>query len=90
MSEIIPEEASKEKGCHSCGCVGKNPGYGKLSAEDVDKEMSTLSPGVWKLSEDRSKISMEFVTRNWKGAIAFINEASIIAESEEVNHHPGI
>ena len=36
-----------------------------------------------------TKITMEFKTRNWKGAIAFINEAGVIAESEEVSHHPG-
>ena len=91
MSEMLIKENSSPapKSCPTCGCTGKNPGYDKLTSEDVDNELSKLSSGIWKLSEDHLKITMEFKTRNWKGAVAFINEASEIAESEEISHHPG-
>lgn len=86
MSELVEVKA---KSCPTCGCVGKNPGYGKLTNEEIDAEFATLAPGVWTLADDYMKITMEFKTRNWKGAIAFINEISVIAESDEVSHHPG-
>ena len=89
MSEIDTEVQVKSKSCPPCGCVGKNPGYGKLNNDSVDSEFATLTPGMWKLSDDYQKIVMEFNTRNWNGSIAFINEVSVIAESKEVSHHPG-
>jgi hypothetical protein len=36
--------------------------------------------GMWTLSENYEKLCRVFKTKNWNGAIEFINEASIIAE----------
>ena len=55
----------------------------------IHEELGKLSEGVWMLSEDKLKISIEVMTRNWKGAIDFINELSLLAESSEISHHPG-
>lgn len=69
----------------SGGCRGSS----KLSDEMIHEELGKLSEGVWILSEDKLKISIEVMTRNWKGAIDFINELSLLAESSEISHHPG-
>jgi pterin-4a-carbinolamine dehydratase len=69
----------------SGGCKGSS----KLSDELIHVEFGKLSAGVWILSEDKLKISIEIMTRNWKAAIDFINELSLLAESTEISHHPG-
>lgn len=42
----------------------------------------------WKLSDDAKKISKEFVFKNFKESMAFINKVAAIAEAE--GHHPDI
>jgi hypothetical protein len=71
--------------CSSGSCVGRR----ELSENAIDQELRILSPGVWKLSDDKKKISIGFTTRSWSKAIAFINELSVLAESEAISHHPG-
>ena len=69
---------------------GKNPTYEILSDDEVSKEFSTLADGHWQLSADGIKITRTFKCRNWQGAIDFINDASKVAESNDVSHHPDI
>ena len=64
-------------------------GRRKLSEDAIDQELHILSPGIWKLSDDKKKISTRLTTRSWSKAIAFINELSVLAESEAISHHPG-
>ena len=64
-------------------------GRKELSEDAIDQELHKLSPGVWRLSDDKKKISIRFTTRSWSKAIAFINELSVLAESEAISHHPG-
>jgi pterin-4a-carbinolamine dehydratase len=91
MSAIVSNQNQEPKTrCPTCGCVGKNPTYEKLTKEEIDAEMKTLATGVWQVSEDYVKISRTFKCRNWQGAVDFINQASVIAESEGVDHHPDI
>jgi Pterin 4 alpha carbinolamine dehydratase len=71
--------------CSAGSCVGSR----ELSEDAIDQELRILSPGVWKLSNDKKKISIGFTTRSWSKAIAFINELSVLAESEAISHHPG-
>jgi pterin-4a-carbinolamine dehydratase len=91
MSAITSNQNQEPKTrCPTCGCVGKNPTYEKLNRQEIDAEMKTLVTGVWQVSEDYMKISRTFKCRNWQGAVDFINQASVIAESEGVDHHPDI
>mmetsp|Transcript_34957 Transcript_34957/g.33237 ORF Transcript_34957/g.33237 Transcript_34957/m.33237 type:complete len:128 (-) Transcript_34957:65-448(-) len=93
ISDTLPleKDVSTTSGgaCRTCGCTGKNPGYEALNKEMVDIEFQLLAPGMWTLSENYEKISRVFKTKNWNGAIEFINEASAIAEGP-VSHHPDI
>lgn len=83
MSDLISEPQK------ACGCVGKNPGFSKLTKDEIDSKFASLAPGMWRLTDDDQKIVLEFKTRNWNGAIAFINEMSVLAESVDISHHPG-
>jgi 4a-hydroxytetrahydrobiopterin dehydratase len=74
--------------CPKCGCVGPNPGYVSLTEEDVKVHFQLLRPGFWRLSPDHQRISRTFTARNFKAAIDFINEAAIVAEREDIQHHP--
>ena len=76
--------------CPACGCVGPNPGYDRLNSSEIVIEMAYLKPNFWVLDGDKLKLIRKFRCRNWKAAISFINAASIIAESEEIQHHPDI
>jgi pterin-4a-carbinolamine dehydratase len=77
--------AAATASCSTGSCVGRR----ELSEEAINQELKLLSPGVWKLSDDKKKISIRFTTRSWSKAIAFINELSALAESEAISHHPG-
>ena len=71
--------------CTTGSCVGRK----ELTEDAISQEFQKLSQGVWKLSDNKKKISIGFTTRSWKKAIAFINELSSLAESGEISHHPG-
>lgn len=60
-----------------------------LSQQDIAREMTTLKLD-WQLSEDGKRISRTFKTRNFKGAVDFINKAADIAEQDNVSHHPDL
>ena len=77
--------SSATEACTTGSCVGRK----ELTEDAINQEFQKLSQGVWKLSVDKKKISIGFTTRSWKKAIAFINELSTLAESEEISHHPG-
>lgn len=80
-----------EKGmCPACGCVGPNPGYIKLTKEELDVEMATLKGDFWVLSDDSLNLKRTFKCRNWQAAVDFINAASVIAEREDISHHPDL
>ena len=82
-----------EKGtCPACGCVGPNPGYVKLSEEEIASEVKSLKPNFWKVASEGNAtcLKRKFKCRNWQGAIDFINAASVISEREEVSHHPDL
>ena len=64
-------------------------GRKELSVDAIDQELQKLSQGVWKLSDDKKKISIGFTTRSWSKAISFINDLSVLAESKDISHHPG-
>ena len=89
-SEIAPAESSSSYGrCPECGCVGPNPGYNALTEDEVNIEMKKISP-YWILSDDKKQLKREFTCRNWQSAIQYINKASEIAESVNIEHHPDI
>ena len=79
----------KSEAQKTCGCVGKNPGFSKLTKEDIDSKLASLIPGMWTLVEEPQKLVVRFTTRNWSSAVAFINELSHLAESADISHHPG-
>ena len=83
-----------EKGtCPACGCVGPNPGYIKLSQEELVTEYSTLKQnGYWVLTAEGEStcLKRKFKCRNWQAAINFINAASVISEREDISHHPDL
>lgn len=83
-----------EKGtCPACGCVGPNPGYIKLSQEEIAAEYSSLKQnGYWIVTSegDAACLKRKFKCRNWQAAIDFINAASVISEREDISHHPDL
>jgi len=70
-----------EKKCKPCEVGGPS-----LEA-DVAKKMMKEIAG-WNLATDSKQISREFVFKDFKEALAFINRVADVAESE--NHHPDI
>lgn len=70
-----------DKRCTSCES-GTMP-LSKSAAEEFLKQ--TLD---WQLSEDSTRISKKFKFKNFKDALAFVNEVGHIAEAEV--HHPDI
>eukprot|EP01041_Mallomonas_annulata_P013484 gene13484-28582_t len=75
--------------CPECGCIGPNPGYNSLSHNEIKIEMCNIST-YWKASNDLKSITRKFTCRNWQACINFINAASELAESDNVQHHPDI
>lgn len=70
-----------QKQCHPCEGVG-----GPLSAQEALERIKDL-PG-WKLNDNGTKISREFVIKDFMEAIDFIGKVAYTAEKE--NHHPDI
>jgi 4a-hydroxytetrahydrobiopterin dehydratase len=90
-SEERKEEVEKSYGrCPACGCIGPNPGYDALSSEEATVEFSKLRPGLWSFDEERKALTREFTLRNFAAAIDFINNAALVAEREDIRHHPDI
>ena len=75
--------------CPACGCIGPNPGYQPLSLEEINENMKDLSTN-WALTDDNKKLHFKFTCKNWQAAIDYINQASRIAESEQIQHHPDL
>jgi 4a-hydroxytetrahydrobiopterin dehydratase len=89
-SLTLTAEDKAQTRCPACGCVGaKLEAKDLLSPQDIAREMTTLK-WDWLLSEDGKRITRTFKTRNFKGAIDFINKAAVIAEDDSVSHHPDI
>ena len=67
-------------------CVPCEGGTAPLSAAEAAK----LLPAVpqWQLSVDAKSIEREFIFKDFKEALAFVNEGAQIAEQE--GHHPDI
>ena len=42
------------------------------------------------LIDENKKLHFKFTCKNWDSAIDYINQASKIAESEEIQHHPDL
>ena len=90
MAALVAEEKERTTRCPACGCIGlKLEAKDLLVQEDIARELSTLKLN-WQLSDDGTRISRTFKTRNFKGAIDFINKAAAIAEDDNVSHHPDI
>ena len=67
-------------------CVACEGGIPPLT----EAEISTFKPQVpaWRLSSDTKSISREFVFKDFKEALAFVNKVGALAEEE--GHHPDI
>lgn len=77
--------------CHACGCIGPNPGYEAMSESSILEELATLAAASkWNLAADQKSISRKFVCRNWQAAMNAIQAISVVAESENVQHHPDL
>jgi len=87
------EEKQQQGRCSACGCVGPNPGYIPLSSLEVMRRLVEISP-YWKFEtkeeDDSQRLVRKFTCRNWQAAIDYIQAASVVAESEEIQHHPDI
>lgn len=89
-SNQSPPQAEHTK-CPKCACKGPNPGYETLSDAAIEESFSQLKvESKWALSSDKRKISRKFVCRNWQAAINAIQAISIVAESEDIKHHPDL
>ena len=64
-------------------CEGTEHPYNKTEAEVLLRQVHD-----WKLSDDGTKISKQFTFKNFKEALAFVNEVGEVAEAE--GHHPDI
>ncbi|MFA5877505.1 MAG: 4a-hydroxytetrahydrobiopterin dehydratase [Candidatus Paceibacterota bacterium] len=67
-------------------CVACEGGIPPLT----EAEISTFKPQVpaWRVSSDTKSILREFVFKDFKEALAFVNKVGAIAEEE--GHHPDI
>ncbi len=68
---------------HCVPCEGGTP---PLPAESI-KDYLKYAPG-WIAATDSKKITREFKFKNFKGAMAFVNDVAKIAEGE--GHHPDL
>lgn len=64
-------------------CEGGMPPMAKDEAENYLPQVSS-----WRLSADAKKISREFIFKDFKESMAFINKVAALAEAE--GHHPDI
>lgn len=67
-------------------CVPCESGVPPLSAPEA-KEALRAVPG-WSLSDDHRRISREWVLKDFRDALEFVNRVGALAEAE--NHHPDI
>lgn len=62
-------------------CEGSAPALSKQASEKLLQNLQS-----WALSADAKSIRVEYVMKNFRSAVDFINKITDIAESE--NHHP--
>lgn len=74
-------------GTTCAACIGSHAA--PLSHDEIAKELLTLRP-VWHISEDGKWLCRKFVCRNWQSAMEAIQQISVRAESEEIQHHPDL
>jgi 4a-hydroxytetrahydrobiopterin dehydratase len=67
-------------------CVACEGGTPPLTAAEIANLKSQIPN--WNVAEDKKSILREFVFKNFKGALAFINQVGETAESE--GHHPDL
>lgn len=80
-----PSELSEMK---CVACEGGTPPLTRESGEKLLGELSAHAPVSWQISPDAKKISAEFVFKNFKEAVSFVDKVAEIAEEEQ--HHPDI
>jgi len=67
-------------------CVACEGGVPPLTSEQIRVYSSQVKD--WKIAENKKSISKEFLFKNFKEALAFVNAVGKIAEEE--GHHPDI
>lgn len=68
-------------------CVPCREGAPILKAKELDNHMDAIDKS-WELFDKRTKLKRDFVFKNFREAIEFINEIAQVAERE--GHHPNI
>ena len=58
----------------------------KLSPEEIQTRLKAVP--TWTLDPQGVAISRKFTAKNWKSAVDFVNQLSIVAEEE--GHHPDV
>jgi 4a-hydroxytetrahydrobiopterin dehydratase len=58
----------------------------KLSAAELDEQITPLLQNGWSLAEGRDAITKTYVFRNFVDAFGFMTKAALWAE--KLNHHP--
>ena len=77
--------------CHTCGCIGPNPGYIAMTLDEIQSEMKNkLKPYHWIIGEDLKSIRRSITCRNFKAAISYIDKVAEAAERSDIQHHPDI
>lgn len=71
---------------HEQHCVPCEGGMPSLPREEAVKLAAEVNH--WPLSDDAKSISREFLFKDFKESLAFINKVGELAEAE--NHHPDI
>ena len=86
IKELVGDADTPEtlQACKIGGCCGKDTPLLPLPA--VHDRLKAIPQ--WKLSDDQTTISREFVAKNWAAAMGFFNAVSVIAEEE--GHHPDL
>ncbi len=68
-------------------CVPCHEGAPVLTGRELTDHMDAIDK-AWTLYDARSKVKREFIFRDFVTAIKFVNDISIVSESE--GHHPNI
>jgi 4a-hydroxytetrahydrobiopterin dehydratase len=55
---------------------------------DAQIETNARAVPLWRVSEDKKRVSKKFTAKNWRCAFDFLNSLSRIAEAE--GHHPDV
>ena len=58
----------------------------KLTPEEIQTRLKAVP--TWTLDPQGAAISRKFTAKNWKSALDFVNQLSIVAEEE--GHHPDV